>query len=294
MAFPVASSSRLPGYASGPQDAISRVPSLSALHPDPTHPAHARLLSGLDLSADGCRLWANSQSGITLCPQAMTPGQTDLEVSRRGSGRSSVVPVELKLTLTLVSSSAVYRAGLARQATSSSSARRAGKLTASPSRSSPARVCSSLKTKEGERRTRCSAETSPSERKIPPAASGSRRASTREYKRHCHSCVWKHRASERINSADFCLHCPVPLRFAFALNLPPDMCVVVDEQAARVYHYVVATAVGSAKGFFGKDLSAEERVYPMTVPIDHDGELTSSSSVRAKLGTDLPPRPSQI
>lgn len=76
----VASTSRLPAYTSGPQDVLTRVPSLSALHPDPTHPAHKHLLADLDFSKDSCRLWANSQGGITVCPQQMSQGQTDLEV----------------------------------------------------------------------------------------------------------------------------------------------------------------------------------------------------------------------
>ena len=49
------------------------------------------------------------------------------------------------------------------------------------------------------------------------------------------------------------------------------MCTTVDEQAARIHHYVVATAVGSAKGLFGKDLTVEEKVYSMTVPADYEG-----------------------
>ena len=50
------------------------------------------------------------------------------------------------------------------------------------------------------------------------------------------------------------------------------MSTTVDEQAARIHHYVVATAIGSAKGLFGKDLTVEEKVYSMTVPADYEGK----------------------
>lgn len=50
------------------------------------------------------------------------------------------------------------------------------------------------------------------------------------------------------------------------------MCITVDELHARIYQFVVATAIGSAKGLFGKDLSAEERVFSMSVPADHSGQ----------------------
>lgn len=62
--------------------------------------------------------------------------------------------------------------------------------------------------------------------------------------------------------------------FAFVLNLPPDMCVSVYEHEAQVRHFVVATAVGSAKGRFFKneDLTLEERVYAIARPENPEGE----------------------
>ena len=89
MVSAAASSSRLPDYPVGPQDVLSRVASLSALHHDPSDPAYAALLSNLVLSKDSASLWANSQSGITVCPQAMSSDRTDLEVSQLVCIRSS-------------------------------------------------------------------------------------------------------------------------------------------------------------------------------------------------------------
>ncbi|KAL7416340.1 hypothetical protein BDY24DRAFT_379347 [Mrakia frigida] len=64
-----ASSSRLPSYTPPSKDAISIVPSLSALHPDPTHPAHSALLLNLDLKKDSVKIFSFSQGGIILCPE---------------------------------------------------------------------------------------------------------------------------------------------------------------------------------------------------------------------------------
>lgn len=89
MASSAASSSRLPDYTSGPdrpsgpRDLCERIDSLSSLHPDPTHPAHAFLLaslSSLSPSRDAIALWSNVQSGITVRPQALRD-PTSLEVS---------------------------------------------------------------------------------------------------------------------------------------------------------------------------------------------------------------------
>lgn len=50
------------------------------------------------------------------------------------------------------------------------------------------------------------------------------------------------------------------------------MCVVANEPACKVHQHVVATAVGSAKGWLGKDLTTEEKVWATQAPVDPEGE----------------------
>jgi len=67
-----ASTSRLPAYTPPSKDAISVVPSLSALHPDPHHPAHAALLLDMDLKKDSVKIFSFSQGGIIVCPEEVS------------------------------------------------------------------------------------------------------------------------------------------------------------------------------------------------------------------------------
>lgn len=53
-------------------------------------------------------------------------------------------------------------------------------------------------------------------------------------------------------------------RYEFLLNVPPDTPVsgqVDTSPLAITSHYAVGTVVGSAKGLFGKDLTAEQEVW---------------------------------
>ena len=57
---------------------------------------------------------------------------------------------------------------------------------------------------------------------------------------------------------------PPPNRYEFLLNVPPDCPVsgqVDTSPLAITSHYAVGTVVGSAKGLFGKDLTAEQEVW---------------------------------
>ena len=63
------STSTLPSYTPASKDVISVVPSLSALHPDRSHPAHSSLLANLDLKKDSVRIFSFSQGGIVVCPE---------------------------------------------------------------------------------------------------------------------------------------------------------------------------------------------------------------------------------
>ena len=40
----------------------------------------------------------------------------------------------------------------------------------------------------------------------------------------------------------------------------------------RIANFVVGTAVGSAKGLFGKDLAAEQEVFVLDAPLDREGK----------------------
>ena len=96
----MASSSRLPSYSSGPLDELSRV-SLSAL--DLSHPAH-EVISTLDLSTDSAHLWSNSQSGINVCPQAMSTDDASLEVSPTRMAQSTCRRTRRRASACVVSS----------------------------------------------------------------------------------------------------------------------------------------------------------------------------------------------
>ena len=70
-------------------------------------------------------------------------------------------------------------------------------------------------------------------------------------------------------------------RFAFEFYLPPDLCVSSFEPLAMIRHFVVATAVGSAKGLFGKDLTAEEMVYAIAGPAQPEGQFVYGAHARS-------------
>lgn len=59
------------------------MPSLAAIHPDPSHPAHRALLTNLDLKKDSARIYAFAEGGIMLAPQDVLHDSVDeQEVSR--------------------------------------------------------------------------------------------------------------------------------------------------------------------------------------------------------------------
>lgn len=93
---------------------------------------------------------------------------------------------------------------------------------------------------------------------------------------------------ERSNTLEFHTSTAAPLtfppcrpplsRFEYLINLPPDACVT--EWATldpRIFNFVVGTAVGSAKGIFGKDLTAEKQVFVIDAPADREGLFPSTA-----------------
>ena len=94
------STSILPSYTPPSKDVISVVPSLSALHPDPLHPAHSSLLANLDLKKDSVKIFSFAQGGIVVLPEEVgishhrseDEEEVSLVAQKKGNDTSELTP----------------------------------------------------------------------------------------------------------------------------------------------------------------------------------------------------------